>query len=160
MSKFYFTPPLKSNQLFPISYFKFHYPCIQTHLFKSNFHSLPTTLSSPSLLLLHWIFTPPKFSPHEGMDWFHLFESNFHSLSSTLSPPKLFPPLKFCSSETLSSWRHGLMFEGMGVGLKELISFGKGLVSQRDLLIFKDLGFIWVWEWFHEWKIWCLKLWV
>ena len=49
VSKFIFTPPLKTNLLLPISYSKFHYPYTQTHLFESNFHSRPSTLSPRKL---------------------------------------------------------------------------------------------------------------
>ncbi len=49
VSKLIFTPPLKTNMLFPISYSKFRYPYTQTHLFESNFHSLPSTLSPRKL---------------------------------------------------------------------------------------------------------------
>ena len=34
------------------------------------------------------------------------------------------------------------------------------MITWRELLIFVDLSFLWVWEWFHEEKILCLKLWV
>ena len=87
VSKKTFTSPLKTNQLFPLNYSKFHYPCIQTHIF------LKLTLSPPKSFLLHWIYAL----------------LNFHSLPSTLSPPKVFPLLKFYSSETLPSWSHGLL---------------------------------------------------
>ena len=30
---------------------------------------------------------------------------------------------------------------------------GLGMISRRELLIFVDLSFLWIWEWFHEEKI-------
>ena len=47
------------------------------------------------------------------------------------------------------------MFEGVCVGLMfkrvDLIGFGNDFTE--ELLIFVDLSFLWVWEWFHEEKI-------
>ena len=49
------------------------------------------------------------------------------------------------------------MFEGVGVGVGlmfERVDFfwQRNGFTERPFDI-KDLGFIWVWEWFHEWKI-------
>ena len=107
VSKKNFTPPLKTNRLFPVSYSKFHYPCIQTHIFLK----LPLFLPE-SFLLLHWISAPSKLSPHKAMDWTFILSlqlslprSFFLYWSSV--PPKLFP------HEAMAC----LMFEGAGVGV-------------------------------------------
>ena len=99
--------------------------------------------------------------------------------TEALSFPKLSPPLKLYSHKAFSSieallpklslplkiW--ALSHESMAWYLKvwvwclkEWISLGSRMVSQKKLLMFEDLGFLWVWEWFHKERYLCLKLWV
>ena len=56
--------------------------------------------------------------------------------------------------------RHGVDGEEWVWCFKEWISLGSRMVSQKKLLMFEDLGSLWVWEWFQEERFLCLKLWV
>ena len=147
VSKFYFTPPLKSNKLFPISYSKFHYPCIETHLFESNFHSLPSTLTSPKFT------TPPPplnfYSSKALSSWRHgLISPIWVKLS--LSPFNSLSPETFSSIEVLL-FRNSLI---MKAGLDVWRYGGRGGFD-----VWKS-WFLWVWEWFHGETSWYSKIWV
>ena len=136
VSKFTFTPPLKTDRLFPISYSKFHYPCVQTHLFESNFHSLLSTLSPQKLSHL-----PLNFCSSEALSSLrHEFISPIW-VKLSLSPFNSFSPKAF-SSETLSSWRHGDVWR-CGCGFD----------------IWKS-WFLLAGEWFHGETFWYLNIWV
>jgi hypothetical protein len=138
VSKKIFTPPLKTNRLFPVSYSKFHYPCIQTHIF------LKLTLSPPQSFLL---LSPKAFSSSIEFlllrssvlmkPWIELSFSPFNSLS-----PEGFSSIEVLFLRKLSPHEAMacLMFEGVGVGV--------GLMFER-VDFRSDLGFIWVWEWFQ-----------
>ena len=149
MSKFPFTPPLKTNyysQLTVPSLVIF----VSKHLVHSYFYSFPSQQQKLSLSqssLLHWRCAPPKLSPPLKL----YFPEAFSSIKVLLSRNSLI----HWRSE-LSSWRHDSWCLKVCVGvwcLKEWICLGLRMILQRELLIFKDLGFLWVWEWFHEEKI-------
>ena len=76
-----FTPPLKTNILFPVYYSNLHYSYNQTLIFlifSETFFLLPNVLLC--FLLLNFLLLLSSICPHEAMD---------------LSPPKVFPLLKF-----------------------------------------------------------------
>ena len=165
----------KDKLLFPISYSKFSYSCIQT----------------PLLLLLS---LSPFHSLYSQQHKFSLFQSSF--LHWSCAPPKLSPPLKFYSPKTLSSIEDlSSPHEGMALCLKACVwvwclkewiclvlgmisrrelsifidfefSLGLGMVSQRKDLMFEIVGFIvlgnkmwWVWYlWGFECFLFCLEI--
>ena len=149
VSKKIFTPPLKKNWLFPVSYSKFHYPCIQTHFFLKLTLS-PRKLSPPlpeSFLILHWISAPPKLCPHEAMDWTFI-------LSLQLSLPRRFFLYRSFVSPKLSPR------EAMACLMFESVSVGVDLMFERvDFnLIWVLFGFgngfrfdVWSWVWLYLW---------